>query len=84
MTDNVLIFSCKAGITPGSLAIDPFVGSGSLIVAAAQFGARVLGSDIDYLVKTFLNNFILTAFKMLIANISFFCHKWKWSLLESK
>ena len=40
----------KAGITPGSLVIDPFVGSGSLIVAAAQFGARVLGSDIDYLV----------------------------------
>jgi tRNA (guanine10-N2)-methyltransferase len=29
--------------------IDPFVGSGSLIVAAAEFGASVLGSDIDYL-----------------------------------
>jgi tRNA (guanine10-N2)-methyltransferase len=29
--------------------IDPFVGSGSLIVAAAEFGACVLGSDIDYL-----------------------------------
>jgi tRNA (guanine10-N2)-methyltransferase len=29
--------------------IDPFVGSGSLIVAAAQFGSSVVGSDIDYL-----------------------------------
>lgn len=25
------------------------MGSGSLIVAAAQFGSRVVGSDIDYL-----------------------------------
>jgi len=39
----------QAGIDSGSLVIDPFVGSGSLIVAAAQFGACVVGSDIDYL-----------------------------------
>ncbi|XP_055601636.1 tRNA (guanine(10)-N2)-methyltransferase homolog [Uranotaenia lowii] len=33
----------------GDLVLDPFVGSGSLLVAAAKFGAFVLGSDIDYM-----------------------------------
>ncbi|XP_058812421.1 tRNA (guanine(10)-N2)-methyltransferase homolog [Topomyia yanbarensis] len=33
----------------GDLIFDPFVGSGSLLVAAAKFGAYVLGSDIDYM-----------------------------------
>jgi tRNA (guanine10-N2)-methyltransferase len=32
---------------PGSLFYDPFVGTGSLTVACAHFGAFVLGSDID-------------------------------------
>jgi tRNA (guanine10-N2)-methyltransferase len=32
---------------PGKLIYDPFVGTGSFIVAAAHFGAYVTGSDID-------------------------------------
>ena len=31
------------------LVLDPFVGTGSILLACAQFGAQVLGSDIDYL-----------------------------------
>ncbi len=33
----------------GDLVLDPFVGTGSLTLACAQFGARVLGGDIDFL-----------------------------------
>ncbi len=33
----------------GDLVLDPFVGTGSLLVAAAEFGGYVLGGDIDYL-----------------------------------
>ena len=33
----------------GSLVLDPFVGTGSLLLAAAEFGGYVVGSDIDYL-----------------------------------
>lgn len=32
---------------PGALVYDPFVGTGSLVVAAAALGAYVMGSDID-------------------------------------
>lgn len=32
---------------PGKLFFDPFVGTGSFLVAAAQFGSYVLGADID-------------------------------------
>lgn len=31
----------------GSLVFDPFVGTGSILVAAAHRGARTLGTDID-------------------------------------
>ena len=31
----------------GSLVFDPFVGTGSILVAAAALGARTLGADID-------------------------------------
>lgn len=37
-----------AKVKPNDLVYDPFVGSGSLLVAAADFGAYVMGSDIDY------------------------------------
>ena len=37
-----------AKVRPNDLVYDPFVGSGSLLVAAADFGAYVIGSDIDY------------------------------------
>lgn len=30
------------------IVIDPFVGSGSLLVGAAYYGAYVMGADLDY------------------------------------
>ncbi len=30
------------------IVIDPFVGSGSLLVGAAYYGAHVMGADLDY------------------------------------
>lgn len=35
-------------VKSGDIVYDPFVGSGSLLVAAAKYGAYTLGSDIDY------------------------------------
>ncbi|KNC82476.1 hypothetical protein SARC_05246 [Sphaeroforma arctica JP610] len=32
---------------PGTLMMDPFAGTGSFLVACAEFGAQTLGSDID-------------------------------------
>ena len=31
----------------GHLMLDPYAGTGSILVAAAQYGARVMGADID-------------------------------------
>lgn len=36
-----------AGVRRGDLVVDPFCGSGSLLVGAAERGARVLGGDIS-------------------------------------
>lgn len=44
-----LLMANQAKIKVGDIVLDPFVGSGSLLVAAAQFGGYVLGTDIDYL-----------------------------------
>ncbi|GJQ69511.1 hypothetical protein Trydic_g6611 [Trypoxylus dichotomus] len=44
-----LLMANQAQVQSGSIILDPFVGSGSLLVAAAQFGGYVLGTDIDYL-----------------------------------
>lgn len=44
-----LIMANQAKIGNGSLVLDPFVGTGSLLVAAAYFGAYVFGNDLDYL-----------------------------------
>lgn len=44
-----LLMANQAQIKDGDLVLDPFVGTGSLLVAAAQFGGYVFGSDIDYL-----------------------------------
>ncbi|RWS10314.1 hypothetical protein B4U79_11872 [Dinothrombium tinctorium] len=44
-----LIMANIAKIKEGDLVLDPFVGSGSVLVAAAKFGAFVFGTDIDYL-----------------------------------
>ena len=36
-------------VDTGKIVLDPFVGTGSLLVAAAEYGGYVLGGDIDYL-----------------------------------
>ena len=38
-----------AAVRKGSLMLDPFCGTGSLMLTCAQFGACVMGSDIDFL-----------------------------------
>lgn len=44
-----LIAANTAKVKPNDIVYDPFVGSGSLLVAAAYKGAYVFGSDIDWL-----------------------------------
>ncbi|XP_055549847.1 tRNA (guanine(10)-N2)-methyltransferase homolog [Wyeomyia smithii] len=44
-----LLMANQALAKRGDVVFDPFVGSGSLLVAAAKFGAYVMGSDIDYM-----------------------------------
>ena len=43
-----LIMSNMAQCTSNSLIYDPFVGTGSILVGAAHFGAHVAGADLDY------------------------------------
>ena len=44
-----LIMANQAQIKDGDIVLDPFVGSGSLLVAASQFGGYIIGTDIDFL-----------------------------------
>ncbi|XP_069357708.1 tRNA (guanine(10)-N2)-methyltransferase homolog isoform X1 [Maniola hyperantus] len=44
-----IIMANQAQVAPGHTVLDPFVGSGSLLVAAAHFGGYVWGSDIDFM-----------------------------------
>ncbi|XP_023940974.1 tRNA (guanine(10)-N2)-methyltransferase homolog [Bicyclus anynana] len=44
-----VIMANQAQVAPGHAVLDPFVGSGSLLVAAAHFGGYVWGSDIDFM-----------------------------------
>lgn len=44
-----LLMANQGAVKSGDIVFDPFVGTGSLLVAAAQFGAYGYGSDIDYL-----------------------------------
>ncbi|KAG7192577.1 uncharacterized protein KQ657_001677 [Scheffersomyces spartinae] len=42
------LVTCNIGqVAPGKLVYDPFAGTGSFLVAAAEFGGYPLGSDID-------------------------------------
>ena len=38
---------CHLQVKKGDLVYDPFVGTGSILVAAAHFGAHTMGADID-------------------------------------
>ncbi|KAI9144597.1 S-adenosyl-L-methionine-dependent methyltransferase [Paraphysoderma sedebokerense] len=42
-----LVMANQALAAPGKLMYDPFVGTGSFLVASAHFGATTVGSDID-------------------------------------
>lgn len=42
-----LVMANMAHARPGTLAYDPFVGTGSMLYTSAHFGAMVMGSDID-------------------------------------
>ncbi|XP_066598462.1 tRNA (guanine(10)-N2)-methyltransferase homolog isoform X3 [Prorops nasuta] len=44
-----IIMANQANVKSSDLVLDPFVGSGSLLVAAAYFGGYTLGTDIDFL-----------------------------------
>ena len=44
-----LLMANIAKVDLGATILDPFVGTGSLLLAAAEFGGFVVGSDIDYL-----------------------------------
>ncbi len=37
----------QAWARPGTLVWDPYCGTGSILLAAARFGAHVMGGDID-------------------------------------
>nr|XP_054750929.1 tRNA (guanine(10)-N2)-methyltransferase homolog [Lytechinus pictus] len=43
-----LLMANQAGVHDGDFIFDPFVGTGSLLVAAAHFGGYVAGCDISY------------------------------------
>ena len=42
-----LVSANMAHAAPGKIVFDPFMGTGSFLVAAAHFGALTLGADID-------------------------------------
>lgn len=42
-----LLMASVAQIKPGSVVLDPFVGTGSILIACTQFGAFCFGTDID-------------------------------------
>ncbi|XP_045485099.1 tRNA (guanine(10)-N2)-methyltransferase homolog isoform X2 [Pieris rapae] len=44
-----LIMANQAQVAPGDVVLDPFVGSGSLLVSAAHFGGYIWGADIDFM-----------------------------------
>ncbi|CAG0882638.1 unnamed protein product [Darwinula stevensoni] len=44
-----LIMGNLAQVKPGDIVLDPFVGTGSLLIGSGHWGAYVLGTDIDYL-----------------------------------
>lgn len=44
-----ILMANQCAIKPGYVVLDPFVGTGSLLISAALFGALCYGSDIDFL-----------------------------------
>ena len=48
-SDLVFLMVNQAKITSNQLVYDPFVGTGSLLISSAHFGAYCIGTDLDYL-----------------------------------
>ena len=49
MESEISFFTAnQALVKPGSIVMDPFVGTGSLLVTCAALGAYVIGADIDW------------------------------------
>ncbi|GLC40262.1 hypothetical protein PLESTB_001633100 [Pleodorina starrii] len=46
-TEMAFVMCNQAGVRRGSLMLDPYAGTGSILVSAAHFGAKVMGYDID-------------------------------------
>lgn len=46
--ENTVFMTNLCDVRPGMIVYDPCVGSGSLLIGAALFGAYVLGSDMDF------------------------------------
>lgn len=44
-----LIMANQAQVNKGDLVFDPFVGTGSLLISASQFGGYTFGTDIDFM-----------------------------------
>lgn len=45
--EMAFLMANQAQAKPGKLVYDPFVGTGSILIAAAHFGAMTMGADID-------------------------------------
>lgn len=45
--EMAFLMANQAMVKPGKLVYDPFVGTGSILIAAAHFGAMTMGADID-------------------------------------
>ncbi|KAF9612363.1 hypothetical protein IFM89_039081 [Coptis chinensis] len=45
--EMAFLMANQALVTPGKLVYDPFVGTGSILVGAAHYGAMTMGADID-------------------------------------
>lgn len=45
--EMAFLMANQALATPGKLVYDPFVGTGSILIAASHFGAMTMGADID-------------------------------------
>ena len=51
--DRALLMSNIGLVTEGETVLDPFCGSGSLLLSSALLGARVIGADVDAELLTF-------------------------------
>ena len=44
-----IIMANQAQVKKGDIVLDPFVGSGSLLIPPSMFGAFTIGTDIDFM-----------------------------------